>query len=191
MAMTNRRDELLDDWLVLHCQQGSTEAFERLIERWQGRLWRHAYRLTGRSEAAWDVVQEAWLSITRGIVRLQEPAAFGRWAFTIVTREAASWQRRRGRLETIASLDAPGLDVHSSETGSKSSSASDARSLLREAFHHLRSDRQAILSLHYLEGFEVREIARILGIPEGTAKSRLHHARAELRVIVERIDSNE
>ncbi len=174
--------------IVLECQAGSTEAFEVLITRWQERLWRHAFRLTGREEAAWDVIQETWLAITQGIVRLQDATVFRRWAYTIVSRKAASWQRSRGRLERIEPLDADGNVLSQRKDASKRSPASNATALLREALEYLPSDRQVLLSLRHLEGFDVHEIAGILGIPEGTVKSRLHHAREELRHIVERID---
>ncbi len=50
------RDQIQDELLVLECQTGDSKAFEELVDRWQERLWRHAYRLTGEEDAAWDAV---------------------------------------------------------------------------------------------------------------------------------------
>ena len=59
---------------------------------------------------------------------------------------------------------------------------------LRAALGHLPGDRRALIALRYLEGFELWELAEILGIPEGTVKSRLHSARNQLRETLERMD---
>ena len=63
----------------------------------------------------------------------------------------------------------------------------DRVAVLSEALQRLSGEARAVVSLKYLEGFDVEEIARILGVPEGTVKSRLHHARDRLRDIVERL----
>lgn len=68
---------VVDEYLVLGAQQGQVEAFESLARRWHPRLLRHARRLTGETEGAQEAVQDAWLSIARGLARLQDPASFG------------------------------------------------------------------------------------------------------------------
>ncbi len=183
---TEHRERLADELCVLACQAGEREAFEALVQRWQARLWRHARHLTGHDDVAWDVLQEAWIAIARGIARLDEVAAFPRWAYTIVTRRAADSLRKQQRqpstsLDALASDDPqlpPALDER----------PDDAVGLLREALQHLPAERRALLELHHLEAFDVSEIAVILDIPEGTVKSRLHHARHELRTLIERLD---
>ena len=75
------RERITNELLVLRCQEGDVAAFEQLVERWQERLWRHAWRLTGDENAAWDALQEAWIGISRGLRRLAEPAAFPGWAY--------------------------------------------------------------------------------------------------------------
>jgi len=80
----NEHDRLNDELLVLQRQEGDAEAFELLVGRWQGRLWRHAWRLTGNESAAWNAIQEAWIGISRGINRLADVAAFPAWAYQIV-----------------------------------------------------------------------------------------------------------
>lgn len=82
--MALESESLMDEILVLDRQSGSVGALEALVSRWQKRLWRHAYCLTGDAEAAWDVAQESWLGIirgqvaaTRGTRRIQEIMAAG------------------------------------------------------------------------------------------------------------------
>ena len=177
-----RRRKIVEELLVLRCQEGSREAFRQLVERWQEPLWRHARRLTGRDDGAWDVLQDAWMAVASGIARLDDPARFRRWIYTIVTRRAADWQRERGREEA-------GLEVSEAEPVDPRSVMGDAddAELLRTALRRLPGERRALLSLHHLEGFELWEVAEIFGVPEGTVKSRLHQARNELRETVERM----
>ncbi len=179
--MTEERTQILDELLVLRCQQGSAEAFELLVKRWQAPLWRHAHRLTGASDAAWDVLQEAWMAMTRGLGRLEEPAAFRSWAYTIVSRKAADWRRRRVARGEEEPLTEEPLIPDQSENG--------AAAALSQALRKLSGERRALINLRYVEGFDVREMARILDIPEGTVKSRLHSARQQIQDIMERSDS--
>ena len=65
-------DRVLDELLVVRVRQGSRAAFEQLVGRWQERLWRHARRLTGRDDVAWDVLQESWMAIGRGLPALRD-----------------------------------------------------------------------------------------------------------------------
>lgn len=179
MAMTEPQTQILDELLVLGCQQGRTRAFELLVERWQAPLWRHAYRLTGAEDVAWDVLQESWMAVTRGITRLGDPAAFRRWAYTIVSRKAADWRRRRPDRE------APLTEEPATSPDSGSNGAAAA---LADALARLSGERRALIHLRYVEGFEVREMAEILDIPEGTVKSRLHSTRQQIQEIMERSD---
>lgn len=94
-----KQDQLNDELLVLRCQAGDAEAFELLVDRWQQRLWQHARRLTGNESAAWDVIQETWIGISRGINRLVDAAAFPGWAYQIVSNKCRDsfrrdWRRR-------------------------------------------------------------------------------------------------
>jgi RNA polymerase sigma-70 factor (ECF subfamily) len=188
MSASHRQEHLLDEILVLRCQAGDAPAFERLAGRWQARLWQHALRLTGRREAASDVAQETWLAIAQGLGRLHDPAAFRGWAYRIVTLRAADWQRRSGREEAALPVNGTELAHVANNASSANHSSSDngAVEALRAALRRLPRDRRALLSLRYFEDFDLAEIAEILGIPQGTVKSRLHHARSELRALIER-----
>ena len=61
----SRNERITDELLVLECKEHSTAAFGQLVDRWQERLWRHAWRLTGDETAAWDVLQETWIAVSR------------------------------------------------------------------------------------------------------------------------------
>jgi RNA polymerase sigma-70 factor (ECF subfamily) len=178
----NRRERATDELLVLRCQEGDASAFDELIGRWQERLWRHAWRLTGSRDAAWDVLQEAWLTVSRDIRGLQDAAAFPAWAYRITSNRCHDWIRRESRRRRADEAYAEQAQRAESETR-----RTDPRAVeLDEALSRLPGRDRAILSLRYAEEFAVAEIAEILQIPEGTVKSRLHHARERLRRYLEK-----
>jgi RNA polymerase sigma-70 factor (ECF subfamily) len=168
--MKRAAQDVVDELLVMRCQDGDAEALDMLVGRWQKRLWRHAFRLTGREDAAWEVLQEAWLGIVRGIGRLADPACFRRWAYRIVTHKATDWIRRRRRGE--GNVAAPVAPVPAD---------ADAATDMQTVLASLPPEQRALVSLRYLEELSVIEIAEILDIAAGTVKSRLHDARAALR----------
>ncbi len=184
MAKTSK--QIYDQLLVLKSQAGDRQAFEELVSRWQPRLWRHAYQLTESRDAAWDVVQDSWAHIIRGMWRLQDAAAFPCWAFRIVSNKSADWVRKEQRRRWVSEELAQ--DTRERETGADGSP--EGCDSLREALKRLPGDRRALLSLRYVEEFSIGEIAETLSIPEGTVKSRLHQARLELKQLMEK-GSNE
>jgi RNA polymerase sigma-70 factor (ECF subfamily) len=174
------REKVVDEMLVLAAQAGQVEAFERLAVRWHPRLLRHARRLTGDAEGAREAVQEAWLAVARGLRRLDDPARFASWVFRIVGRRCFDWiagrsreRRRAADLDEAAGAPAgPGADP-------------DDIVRVREALRRLAPEPRALLALFYAEGLSIAEIAGTLGIPAGTVKSRLYHARERLRAVLE------
>jgi len=158
--------------LVLMAQQGEREALERLAARWRPRHYAHARRLLGNADGAADAVQDAWAGIVRGLVRLREPEGFPAWSYAIVTRRCQDAIRRKGR-EPPGDPDADPPDP--AATGEEQTSE------LRRAMAALSPDQRAAIALFYLDGFSVGEIAEALGIPSGTVKTRLFHARRTLR----------
>lgn len=174
-------DYVYDQHLVLRCRQNEPAAFDELLRRWQERLWRHARRLTGDSEAAWDVLQETFLAVSQGIWRLEDAAYFRTWVYSIATHKSMDWLRRRERekrrIEEYASAVAAGADCV------KERGLTDD---LSYAIAQLPPEDQSILSLRYDGELSTVEIAKVLEIPEGTVKSRLYTVRRKLRELMER-----
>jgi len=175
------RADILTELAVIRAKRGESKAFEILVNLWQPRLGRNALRLLGDSEAASDVMQEVWLAVSRGIRRLDDPARFRSWIYRIVRNKCADWirseQARRRMTEQLAE------EADSNSDGDRSDDApiDTLRSLIRE----LPEEQRSILTLFYLEEMHVREIGFVLGIPDGTVKSRLYHARQMLKEALE------
>ena len=178
--MDETPERAFDEYLVVLSQAGSVEAFEGLARRWTPRLRRYAARMLGGSvesaEAARDVVQETWVGAIRGLRGLRDPAQFPAWIYGIATRKCADLIRAntlRRRLD--AAVAAAGLD------GQRASPTPESQIDLAIAVRGLPPTHRAVLHLFYREEFKVEEIASVLGIPAGTVKSRLHHARLALK----------
>jgi len=151
-------------------QSGSVKAMEMLVSRWQKRLWRYALNLTGDTEAAWDITQDSWLGILKGLRKLHDPARFRPWAYRIVTNKVNDWIRRNRKLRKI------GIDeIHEQQYTEKKEIG------LKELLEKLEMKKRVILNLYYFEQLGVPEIGVALKIPNGTVKSRLYSARNELK----------
>jgi len=168
--MAKASEQIIDEILVLDCQAGRAKAMEILVSRWHKRLWQHAYRLVGDSEAAWDITQQSWLTIIKGLWKLREPAHFKAWAYRITTSKAVDWIRRDQRQKHlgIEAIPDPQPDT-----------ARDSG--VEELLEKLDVKKKVVLSLYYFEQLTVTEISIALKIPKGTVRSRLHNAREELK----------
>jgi RNA polymerase sigma-70 factor, ECF subfamily len=167
--MESPRSNIEDQLLVMEAQDGDVRAMETLVRRWQKRLWQHALRLTDDPEAAWDVTQQTWLGIVKGLRRLNDPARFRAWAYRITTNQAMDWLKKN-RCSTRSITDHP--EPTCPETTDLG---------LIELLPKLDLKKRLVLSLFYLEQLTIPEISAALGIPSGTVKSRLHKARRELK----------
>ena len=183
MGKMSDPEQTFDELLVLRCQEADSEAFGELLQRWQKRLWQHAWRLVGREDAAWDILQDSLVAISRGISRLEAPAAFGAWAYRIVTYKSRDWIRKETRRRHAYGSYETEL-AHNQEDplpGEKIMS-------LKEAVLRLPGKDRALLALKYEDDFDIEEIASILDVPTGTVKSRLYHARQRLKRMMEETD---
>jgi RNA polymerase sigma-70 factor (ECF subfamily) len=172
-------ERAFDEYLVSLSQAGSGEALDGLARRWTPRLLRYAARVLGGSdsaEAARDVVQETWIGAIRGLRGLRDPAQFPAWIYGIATRKCADAIRTNTRRRR---LDAQAVTGESSR--SVENPTSEQHIDLATAIRGLPPIHRAAVHLFYREELTVEEIASVLGIPAGTVKSRLHHARDALK----------
>ena len=178
------RGHIREGLVLLACQQGSGRAFATLVKRWQARLWAHAHRLTGCAHAADDVIQESWIAVVKGLPGLEDVDVFPAWVFRIVTNKSTDWvrkQQRRRRLLSWLGRQPEVVDVRPAHRDGRFEA-------LHAALATLPVEQRAVIALYYEEGFPVMEIADMLGIPPGTVKSRLYHARRQLRRQMEDAD---
>jgi RNA polymerase sigma-70 factor, ECF subfamily len=181
--MQRSPEAVLDELFVLQAQGGDEKALSALIERWQSRVLRRAVLLTGRHDLAADVAQDVWMAVARGIRRLEDPACFPRWVLQIVARKSTDSVRDQMRQRKLSERVAAGKAEAAARAKPE---LNENLGGLRKAMMNLPGDRRTLLSMYYWDGKSVAEIAHVMGVPLGTVKSRLHHARAELKQYLER-----
>lgn len=168
-------DQALDDYLVLLAQGGSRDAFARLAARWTPKLMAFAARTLGNTEAARDAVQDTWESAVRNLARLDDPARFGSWIFTIAGRKCTDTLRAKYRDRRVE-------DAAASEAAQTTEArAADGGVDLAGALKRLPIEQRVAVSLFFGEDMSVADIAAATGVPAGTVKSRLFAARKALR----------
>ena len=179
--MDQTPERALDEYLVSLSQAGSIEALDGLARRWTPRLLRYTARVLGVSgdavETARDVVQETWVGVIRGLRGLRDPAQFPAWIYGIATRKCADAIRAQTRRRRLDADVAAANTVGPVATLTLSEQQID----LANGIRGLPPIHRAAVHLFYREDLSVEEIASVLGIPAGTVKSRLHHAREALK----------
>jgi RNA polymerase sigma factor (sigma-70 family) len=162
-----------DDILITRARRGDAQAFSLLVAHRMPRSLRLARSMLGNESDARDATQEAFLSAWQNLGRLRDVGRFDAWLNTVLANRCRDVIRRRNRLREI---DLDGNDLRAADPAPE---ALDRTAVLA-AFDRLSvSDRQ-ILALHHLEDRDLGGIASLLGIPVGTAKSRLYAARKAL-----------
>lgn len=154
---------------------GDAAAFSTVVEPEIEDLRRLATAIVLDRHVADDVVQESLLAAWRGLSRLRDPASFRVWLRRIVVNRSRNALRRPRSLRL---LDASAVEMGG--PADPSSAWGDAVAL-EAAMRELTVDQRVCVALYYLEGRPVSAIAALLGVPDGTIKSRLHAARARLR----------
>ena len=162
--------------LIEAARRGDETAFESLVTSRLERTYRIALAILGSEADARDAVQEAWVAVWRNLPSLANDDRFDAWVDSIVVNSCRMTIRKRGRVREIALVE--DLDRQAPEPGPDQVSEREALDI---AFGRLSVDHRAILVLHHLEEQPVAAIAARLGIPVGTAKSRLFAARAALQ----------
>nr|WP_217444904.1 sigma-70 family RNA polymerase sigma factor [Brevibacillus sp. HB1.2] len=161
-------------------QDGSVEAFARVIQLYERTLYGVARTYVGRDEDCADVVQDTVMKAFRAIRTLREPAYFKTWMIQILINECRQWQRKKKRSPTV--------ELSPLQIEEKSIQASYGAIELTEAVWKLEHELRIVVWLHYYEDLPIKQVALRVGVPEGTVKSRLHRARV---LLAEELESSQ
>jgi RNA polymerase sigma-70 factor (ECF subfamily) len=175
-----------DQDLVALWQKGDEAAFEELINRHQRRVYRLLFRMMGTKEDAEDLTQETFLSLHRYGHRFRAEARFSTFVYRVAANAALNRRRSlgrgRARVEKLKHRQAAGDDLPSSPRDPEDSTlGAELSGHVRDALDQLSPSLRMPVILYDIEGLAYGEIAKVLGIAEGTVKSRIHRARQALR----------
>ena len=182
-----RRDQRIPDeaTVVARARDGSSTAFETLIDHYQTPLFRYAYRLLGDRHDAEDVVQDTFIGAWRGLPTLGDPATFRGWLYQIATRRIFDLLRARRPQEEWPDEDSPapgGLAARSADHDDPARVvvAQAQFEALQQALDTLPPQQRAAWSMQRIDGLSYDEIAVALTLPVSTVRGRIARARQSL-----------
>ncbi len=182
--------ELSNEALMQQFQHGDSAAFRVLLERHRGGIYNFVLRHVGNKTAAEDLLQEVFLRVVQGAHRFKLESKFTTWLYTIA-RNLCVDRARKMKFRRHKSLDQPtGSESHSTlgERVPDDRAATDREAIgselqihLAEAISSLRDDQREVFLMREYANLPFKEIAKIVGVPENTVKSRMRYALEHLR----------
>ncbi len=160
-----------DPELIRAASAGDTAAFEELVRAYQSHIWRFLRHLLGDPDLAEDITQETFVRVYRKLGSFRFRSKFSTWVFQVARNAGIDALRSRQRRERLLTAMEPrALEV----------SGGELRMEIEEALQTLTPKLREAFVLIEAFGFTYREAGRTIGVPEGTVKSRVYHAREQL-----------
>jgi RNA polymerase sigma-70 factor (ECF subfamily) len=167
---------------------GNFNSFERLVDKYQGRIYRHLRKMVTDASLAEDLLQDTFLSAYRGLNGFTGASSFSTWLFRIATN-AALMYLRRVRPETVEYDDKIFSELSEALTPSPAFVSTpleillsmEGKAKIEEAIDQLPVIYKSVVVLRDVEGFSLEEVASIVGVSIPAVKSRLHRARNIVR----------
>lgn len=179
-----------DAELVARAQQGDPSAFDDLIRRHSPRLYALIYHMTSHREDTHDLLQDVFAKAYRSLGRFRGQSQFYTWLYTIATNMTLNFLKKRSRRARVMSLDDldAGVDrdgefiaLTSPRTPEREAGLKELQKKLNEAMQELSDDHRAVVVMYDIQGLPHAEISRVLGVSEGTIRSRLFYAHRQLQ----------
>ena len=178
--------------LVRRAKDGDQLAFEQLVTDNEKRIYNLCRRMVGDQEDAAELTQETFLNAWRGLPGFQAESAFSTWLYRLASNVCLDFLRREKRRKslslTVVSLDqeeAVELEIPDQRYAPEGElERLEQRQAIRDGLARLSEEHRQVLVLRELSGLSYREIAQLLGVEEGTVKSRIARARGALRKVL-------
>jgi len=189
MAELEAKEEISDEDLVARTQGGDPRAFDALVRKYSSRLYGLVYNMTSNHEDTNDLLQDIFSNAYRSIKGFRGKSSFYTWLHTIATNMTINFLKKRSRNYRM-SLDDVDSGVQNDPEFIELTSGPDARrevnlkelqQRLNEAMMKLSNDHRAVVTMFDIQGMPHAEIGKILGISEGTVRSRLFYAHRQLQ----------
>ena len=164
-----------DKWLVQRILSGDKAAGEQFVIEHYEAIFRFLRNLTGSKEDAEDLTQQTFLRAWEALSSFRGDSSLSTWLHSIAYREYTHWLRSRREFVPLDEI----VDMPDEQANQKLEAV-----LLRWAIYRLDPEHREVFVLYYVQGFSVNEIAKIIGVPAGTVKSRLFFARQKLKELL-------
>lgn len=181
--------EISDQELVARTQAGDPAAFDQLVVRFSPRLYGLVYNMTSNHEDTNDLLQEIFAKAYRAIGGFQGKSSFYTWIHTIAVNRTLNFLKKRGKRYSISLDDADAavendplfIEATASSDPVREAGLKELQKKLNEALFKLSPKHRAVVTMFDIQGMPHAEIAKILGVSEGTVRSRLFYAHRELQ----------
>ena len=189
MTEETRAESSEDTRLVARTKAGDPSAFDELVVKYSPRLYGLVYNMTSNHEDTNDLLQDIFAKAYRSIGGFKGNSAFYTWVHSIAVNMTINFLKKRGRRATMSlddissgiSHDKEFIELTSSSDPVREADLSELQIRLNEAMQKLSNDHRAVVTLFDIQGIPHAEIARILGVSEGTVRSRLFYAHRQLQ----------
>jgi RNA polymerase sigma factor (sigma-70 family) len=178
-----------DDELVSRTQGGDTAAFDELIVKYSPRLYGMIYNMTSNHDDTHDMLQDIWAKAFRSISTFRGKSAFYTWIYSIAVNMTINFLKKRARrshmslddLDSSIHHDKEFVELAATTTPVREANLNELQKRLNEAMQRLSHDHRTVVTMFDIQGMPHAEIAKILGISEGTVRSRLFYAHRQLQ----------
>ncbi len=190
---SNEAAEESDVQLVASAQTGDLAAFDKLVVRYRTRLYGLVYHMTSNNEDARDLVQEIFLKAFRSIGGFRGKSSFYTWLHQIGVNMTINFLKKRGRrfqmslddLDSNIQNDKEFLEMTASSDPVREANLSELQRRLNESMMKLSPEHRAVVAMFDIQGLPHAEISKVLGVSEGTVRSRLFYAHRQLQNYLE------
>lgn len=175
---------MTDGQLIEQVRQGDLEALGVLYDRYRTQVFRTALAITHNQQIAEDVLQEVFLKVYRYAERIDISLPLGPWLYRVTVNlcYTISTRQKRWMIPLESVINTVGEWVNQVRRGPEhQAEQSELQAVVREAIDSLSEVQRTVVILYYLGDLNLKEIAGILQVPEGTVKSRLYYGRENLR----------
>jgi RNA polymerase sigma-70 factor (ECF subfamily) len=179
----NTSNKYIDDdegLRISRAAQGDKQAFSELFNQYKIMVHRIVYRFLGISEDADDAVQQIFIELYKSLPGYMGNSKFTTWLYRIAVNVSIQYIRKRKRGSDFESFN-PESHIDITQNSSSSVEQKELQKQIAAALEGIHERKRTVLVLHDMEGLTMEEISGITGLPLGTVKSRLFHARDELR----------
>ncbi len=180
------------DWqLIQKALSGSERSWSKLVRRYQGEVFNHAFRMTGSEQDAFDLMQEIFLSVFRNLPGFRGDAKFRTWLYRIASNRSIDFLRKR-KLPTVENeidnLPEYSDDNHHENIYPQHQQLQQQQSnqIILQLMEQLSPDHRCILELKFYQQFTFDEISQQLGIPGNTVKTRFYSSLGKMKNIAEK-----
>ena len=187
--------DIPDRKLIERCQSGDTRAFEVLVTRHRGKVYAMIQNMIKNEADAWDLSQEVFLKVWKALPKFEARAKFSTWLYRITHNVVYDWLRKR-KIDSAGELDDALLNPRDIAAGARTTPSTTDRpdhalenselgERINAALATLNAEHRETILLREVQGFDYKEIAKVMDCSLGTVMSRLYYARKKLQTLLD------